>query len=312
MTCKHFRKQADCDREPALQYSHALIINVMFCTALLIGWTHSAMAQTEGFESQDQSQSAAELGKKAANPLSSGWLMQTQQNNNWVGMPLKKGDRVQSDFLFQPLVSAPLIGDWTLFVRPVITLFNSTPIVNPSGRGERKTALGDTALAFAMAPRPFFGGHLTLAAGPTFIFPTASDHLLGQHTWQLGPDVGVVWSGKHFIAYGFPQQWFKIGGGGPKTNQLNTVLDFTYFLKNGWSIGTQPDLLVNWEAATNERVTFPIGPQIGKLCKCGHTPTLFQVQFEYYPVHPSGYGPKWNIQLQITPTIAPLIKRAIF
>ena len=63
-------------------------------------------------------------------------------------------------------------------------------------------------------PRPFFGGHLTVAAGPTFIFPTASDHLLGQHTWQLGPDVGVVWSGKHFIAYAFPQQWFKVGGGG--------------------------------------------------------------------------------------------------
>ncbi|HJY85171.1 MAG TPA: hypothetical protein VKK81_29320 [Candidatus Binatia bacterium] len=30
--------------------------------------------------------------------------MQTEQNNNWVGMPLKMGDRVQSNLLFQPLM----------------------------------------------------------------------------------------------------------------------------------------------------------------------------------------------------------------
>jgi hypothetical protein len=112
------------------------------------------MAQTQGFQSGDQSQSAEELGKRAANPLSAGWLMQTQQNNNWVGMPLNIGDRVQSELLFQPLVNAKLTEDWTLFACPVLTLFNSTPFVNPSGRGERTTAFGDTALAFAVAPPP--------------------------------------------------------------------------------------------------------------------------------------------------------------
>jgi hypothetical protein len=312
MTCNPSPKRPDCHRQRAPQYFYPVIIKMIFCTTVGIGWTHSAMAQTQGFQSGDQIQSAAELGKQAANPLSAGWLMQTQQNNSWVGTPLNMGDRVQSDLLFQPLVNAKLTEDWTLFARPVLTLFNSTPFVNPSGHGERTTAFGDTVLAFAVAPRPFFGGHLTVAAGPTFIFPTASDHLLGQHTWQLGPDLGVVWSGKHFIAFVFPQQWFKIGGGSAKTNQLSTLWDFTYFFKNGWSIATEPNFLVNWQAPRNQRLTFPIGPQIGKLCKCDHTPTLFQFQFEYYPVHPSVYGPKWNIQLQITPTISPLIKRAIF
>jgi hypothetical protein len=298
------------------QYLHQFIKKAILCSAFTIACTQSAMAQTQDLAANEQSGnqnlSAEELGKQAANPLSAGWLMQTQQNNNWVGMPLNMGDRVQSDLLFQPLMNARLTENWTLFARPVLTLFNSTPFVNPSGHDDRTTAFGDTALAFAVAPRPFFGGHLTVAAGPTFIFPTASDHLLGQHTWQLGPDLGAVWSGKHFIAFVFPQQWFKIGGGGGKTNQLNTLWDFTYFFKNGWSIGTEPDFSVNWQAPRNQRLTFPIGPQIGKLCKCGHTPTLFQLQFEYYAVHPSVYGPKWNIQLQITPTIPPLIKRAIF
>jgi hypothetical protein len=296
---------------------------------LVLAWTKLAMAQThesagtQQSEAQDESatpsqqtgavdQSASELAKQATNPLSSGWQMQTQQNNNWVGMPLNKADRVQSDLLFQPLVNVKLTDNWTLFARPIFTLFRSTPFVDATGQNQRTTAFGDMVLAFAVAPRPLLGGHLMLGAGPTFIFPTATEHLLGQHTWQLGPDVGVVWLGKHFVAFAFPQQWFKIGGAGPKTNQLSALWDFTYFFKSGWNVGAQSNTLVNWQAPRNQRVTFPIGPQVGKLYKCGRTPTLFQLQLQYYPVHPSINAPKWNIQLQITPTIPSLIRGKIF
>ena len=40
---------------------------------------------------------------------------------------------------------------------------------------------------------------------------------------------------------------------------------YLFFLRYGWSIGTEPDFLVNWQAPRNQRLTFPIGPQIGKL-----------------------------------------------
>lgn len=95
---------------------------------------------TEG--SGTESQSAAELAKQASNPLSSGWLMQTQQNSSWVGMPSNQGDRVQSQLLFQPLVNVKLTDQWTLFTRPILTLFNSTPYVDPAGLGKRTTGFG--------------------------------------------------------------------------------------------------------------------------------------------------------------------------
>ena len=47
------------------------------------------------------------------------------------------------------------------------------------------------------------------------------------------------------------------------------------------------------------------------MCKCGGTPTLIQLQTQYYVVRPDAGGPKWNIQLQVTPTIPALIKRAL-
>jgi hypothetical protein len=93
---------------------------------------------------------------------------------------------------------------------------------------------------------------------------------------------------------------------------MNGVFNFTRTFANGWTIGTQPNLSVDWEAHHGERVAFSIGPQIGKLCRCGRTPTLFQLQVQYYPVRPNAGGPQWNVQLQATPTIPALIKRALF
>ena len=255
--------------------------------------------------------SAAAMAQEASNPFAASWLMQIQQNNNWVEMPFGEDKRVQSNVQFQPLLSVRLTESSMLIVRPVLTLVNSAPTLDGNGRGYRTTGFGDTVLGFAI-PRPFFGGKLMVGAGPTFIFPTASERELGQDTWQVGPDLGAVLQLKNVIAYAFAQQWFKVGGDGRNTNQMNTVFNVTRVFQNGWTIGTQPTLSVDWEAPEGERVTFPIAAQFGKMCKCGGTPTLLQVQFQYYAVRPSGAGPKWNVQLQVTPTLANPLKNAIF
>jgi hypothetical protein len=251
------------------------------------------------------------MAQEAANPFSSRWLLQIQQNNNWMEMPLESGRRVQSNLMFQPLMSVALSEKWGLYMRPVVTIVNSLPHLGQNGHSERTNGFGDTVLGVAAA-RPLFGGRLVLGAGPTFAFPTASERALGQDTWQIGPDVGATLLGKNFLAYAFVQQWFKVGGDGRDTNQMNGVFNFTYTFENGWTIGTQPSLSVNWEAPEANRVALAIGPQIGKLCRCGSLPTLFQLQVEYYPVRPNVAGPSWNIQLQATPTIPALIKRTLF
>ena len=227
---------------------------------------------------------------------------------------MPRGDdhtRVQSNLVFQPLMSLRLTEKQGLIIRPMVTIVNSIPHFDQSGQNERTAGFGDMVLAFAL-PRSLLGGRLTVGAGPTFIFPTASKDLLSQDTWQVGPDAGAAFLGKHFIAYAFVQQWFKIGGDGEDTNHMNGTFNFTYMLDNGFTIGTQPNLSVDWEAREDKRVAFWIGPQIGKLCRCGGLPTLFQLQVQYYPIRPDVGGPKWNIQLQATPTIPALIKKALF
>jgi hypothetical protein len=290
----------------------SLVVVLALACAANPGFAQTQATTTNGTQtSGDQGQSPAALAQEAANPFSSRWLMQIQQNNNWMDMPLESGDRVQSNLMFQPLLSVALSEKWGLYMRPVVTIVNSLPHLDQNGQSERTAGFGDTVLGIAAA-RPLFGGRVVLGAGPTFAFPTASERELGQDTWQIGPDVGATLLGKNFIAYAFVQQWFKVGGDGQDTNQMNGVFNFTYTFANGYTIGTQPSLSVNWEASEDNRVAFAIGPQIGKLCRCGGTPTLFQLQVEYYPVGPSATGPQWNIQLQVTPTIPALIKRTLF
>ena len=274
----------------------------------------TATAQTQATHGTQPSgdQSAAAQAQEAVNPFAASWAMQLQQNNNWTDMP--RGDdhaRVQSNLLFQPLISLRLTEKQGLIIRPMVTIVNSIPHFDPSGKNERTAGFGDTVLAFAL-PRSFFGGRLTVGAGPTFILPTASEDLLSQDTWQVGPDAGAALLGKHFITYAFAQQWLSIGGDGRDTNQMNGVFNFTYLFDNGWTIGTQPTLSVDWEARGGEQGTFGMGPQVGKMCTCGGMPTLFQLQVQYYLVRPSVAGPQWNVQLQATPTIPALIKKALF
>jgi len=54
------------------------------------------------------------------------------------------------------------------------------------------------------------------------------------------------------------------------------------------------------------------GLPVGKLRKLGPLPVKFDVQAQYYAVRPQVNGPKWNLQLQVTPILPALIKRKVF
>ena len=107
------------------------IIRTILAGALTFACLNSGIAQAQEFTAHEPSaaenDSAAEASKQAANPLASIWLMQFQQNTNWIGMPANNGNRVQSNLQFQPLMSVKLSDDWNLISRPVLQLFNATP-----------------------------------------------------------------------------------------------------------------------------------------------------------------------------------------
>jgi hypothetical protein len=285
-----------------------IVIAALFTVACLESGTAQAQESTAHELSLPENDSASEASKQAANPLASAWLMQTQQNTNWLRTSNNE-NRVQSNLQFQPLLSIKMTDDLSLITRPVLQIFNSTPFQDQTGQAKRETGFGDTVLAFALSPGPKLVGNWLLAAGPTFIFPTATDSLIGQNKWQVGPAVAVGYKGKNFITYVFPQQWFSVGGSGQKANHMLLYYAFVWVYSNGWSVGTNPSMSVDWEAPNGNKVAFPVGLQVGKLRKLGLLPVKFDVQAQYYVVRPQVNSPKWNLQLQITPILPALIGR---
>ena len=287
-------------------------------TILIIALTKSGIAQAQETVTKPQSgaenMSTQEQAKQVANPLADIWYLVFQQNNNWVEMPFGRDSRVQSNLLFQPLIPIRLTEDWSWISRPVVTTFNSVPWVDPlTGQDKRTTGFGDTVLAMALAPTKNLVGPWIIALGPTFIFPTASDSkTLGQKEWQMGPVAAFGYQGKDYITYVLVQQWFSIGGWGKTTNQMATYYAYIHVWESGWTLGTQSQFTVDWKAPRSDRVTFPIGLQVGKMVKLGPLPVKIDVQGFYYPISPQVFGPNWGVQLQITPIIPNLIKGQLF
>jgi hypothetical protein len=263
-----------------------------------------ASAQTADRESLN------EVNKELSNPISSIWALQLQENTYWLNTP----DRNVVNLQFQPVLPLALTDDWNLITRPVFQVMNSTPYLNQSGNLHRVTGFGDTILATMLSPSPKLAGPWLLAAGPSFIFPTASNSRLGQNKWQIGPAGVFGYLGGKWLAGVFPQQWFSVGGPGSQTvSQMNIQYFFVYLPGDGWGIGTSPNMLVNWYAnKSSNELTFPIGLNISKVVKLGPLPVKFQVQGQYTPVHPDVFGQKWNLQFSITPVIPKLIKGNLF
>jgi len=288
--------------EVRLKYQYARII-------ALIGFIGLLMVQRAPAETaEDKSLDA--VNKQLANPISSTWALFIQQNTYWLNKPERNVVNLQ----FQPVLPVALTDDWNLITRPVLQVMNSTPYVNESGNLHRVTGFGDTILATMLSPTAKLTGPWLLAAGPSFIFPTATNSRLGQNKWQMGPAGVLGYLGGKWIAGLFPQQWFSVGGPGSQTvSQMNIQYFFTYLPGNGWGLGTSPNILVNWYANKGSNmITFPIGPQVSKVIKIGPVPVKFAVQFQYMPVHPDEFGQKWNLQFAIIPVIPKLIKGNIF
>ena len=257
---------------------------------------------------------ATEVNKELSNPISSIWALQIQKNTFFIHPGIEdKSSRNSVNVQFQPVLPLALTDDWNLITRPVFQVVNSVPVPTPTGRIYQATGFGDTILATLLSPSPKVAGPWLLGAGPTFIFPTATTTNVGQKKWQLGPGGVFGYLGEHYIVGIFPQQWFSVGGNGSKqTSQMNLQYFASYFLPHGWSVGTSPNMLINWYASAGNKVTFPIGLNVAKVQKIGPLPVKFQIQGQYMPVNPSVFGQRWNIQVSITPVIPKLIKGNVF
>jgi hypothetical protein len=168
-----------------IAFNVGLALMLLLCGAYLAEAQSAGLSQATGAQATGhpagQAKSLTEVNKQLSNPISSIWSLTVQQNTYWVNMPIGKDDRNLVNLQFQPVMPVALTDDWNLINRPVLQLLNSTPYMNGSGRIHRVAGFGDTIFVTMLSPSDKLVGNWLLAAGPTFIFPTASNSRLGQN-----------------------------------------------------------------------------------------------------------------------------------
>jgi hypothetical protein len=203
--------------------------------------------------------------------------------------------RSQNIVNIKPLIPMQLSKQWRLIARIIQPIRWQSYLSRREG-GE--FGLGDMNPTFFLSPAP--RGTLAWGAGPTFIIPTATDRILGQGKFSIGPEFAFFLQPGHWT-YGIliSNVWSVAGSRGrANVNQMQLQYFLTYRLGNGWDITTSPIISANWNASPGNVWTIPFGGGPGKIVHFGSQPAKVSARFYRNSMRPSGASP-WGMRLQI-------------
>jgi hypothetical protein len=128
--------------------------------------------------------------------------------------------------------------------------------------------------------------------------PTSTDDALGSGEWAAGPSVVLLTMPGSWVTgillsntWGFDSE--------ADVNFFFSQIFVNYNMKKGWFLTSQPVFTANWNAASGEEWTVPIGGGIGRIYKIGKQPVNTLVQ-AYYNIEKPTFGPDWQLRIQFS------------
>ncbi len=283
----------------------AVFFTMLFCCDLVAAGTGT--------------QNMEELSKELANPLAQIWNLSFQYTYAKVTGDLVDGSEHLNTWLLQPVLPVPAGEKYTAFARPVIPVIEGPSAIgitggtpaNPVGTGrERSTDLGDIVLPVGIGIARNTGWSWGL--GTTFIFPTASNDLLASHQYQAGPTALALWSSRNWNVGTHLQHWWGVADDGASDdnplirsahdrnlNHTNIQYFVIRHLPDAWQIRASPNITIDWEADSGNRLTLPVGLGIGKMVKIGPMPVMLMAEYQYSVIAPDDIGRESTIMLQV-------------
>jgi hypothetical protein len=243
-------------------------------------------------ETPAASTTTSDLQKAVQNPVASLISVPIQNNSNFGVGPY---DRTQDVLNIQPVIPAKISKNWMLITRIIQPIIWQPYPDQPTG-GEY--GFGDMNPTFFLSPaKP---GKLIWGVGPAFAIPTATNQILGQGKFSMGPSVVVLAQpGKWTLGALVNNVWSIAGSGSrPDVNQMLLQYFVNYNLNKGWYITISPILTANWNASSGNVWTVPFGGGVGRVMKLGFQPVNISAAFYGNAVYPSGASP-WGMRLQI-------------
>jgi len=238
----------------------------------------------------DEVAQTAELVKKLQNPVAD--LISVPIQNNW-DFGIGPADATRYTANVQPVIPFSLSEDWLVVTRTILPVMYAE---SPVKGGRDAWGLGDTMQSFFFGPKAGVGGW-TMAAGPVWLYPTATDGALGSDKWGAGPTF-VVLKQQHGWTTGLlaNQVWSYAGGG--ESDVSTTLLQpfLSYTTKTYTTFGVNTESTYDWGA---HQWTVPLNAAVSQLLKIGKQPVSFGLGARYYADKPDG-GPDWGLRFTVT------------
>ena len=184
-------------------------------------------------------------------------------------------------------VIVPRIPKFSLlpFVQLIRPSFSLVTIPKGRGRGTR-TEFGDMQLFdLAVIPWPSHETGFYMAAGPVFVFPTATYETAGQGAWQVGPAFGAIYKGiPGLLVGGLIQNPISFAYTSDSRRPVSTLLIqpiFLAYIGHGFYVkSADSSFAVGWRRG--EATTLPLSFGLGYvLLREGEPPLNFFVSGEW-------------------------------
>ncbi len=179
------------------------------------------------------------------------------------------------------------------------------PIDKFSGR---TSGFGDMYYVGLISPKnpPKIGnGTTVLGFGISQSFPTATDDVLGTGRWATGPALIAGYLGPKVKVATLIQNYFSYAGDDDRDKVGLTNIQYFYYysLSDVMSIGAGPNIIVNWEASNDDKLTVPIGLGINRTFQFGKVPVRLGVEAFYNVVRPDSIGSNWDVRFMVIPAL---------
>lgn len=242
----------------------------------------------------DEAVSADELAKKLANPVASLISVPVQYNYDELG-GVNTGASV-SRVLIQPVIPFSLTDDWNLISR---TIFQGVEqhgfqqeVLNTSGAGDT------TASQYFSPKNPTEDGWIW-GVGPVELLPTATDSVLGNEKWGLGPTGVILKQTGPWTAGVLTSQIWSVTGDNEREdlNILSLQPFFSFTTATHTTVGIYTESSYDWHT---EEWMVPVIVQAGQVFKVGSQVMQFAVAGKYWADSTENGYEDWGIRAQLT------------